>query len=494
MTDLKGYQALYGHSLSLLTDLYQLTMAYGYWKAGMQDHEACFYHSYRKIPFSGGFVVACGLEGLIYFLDQFKIDSSDLAYLETIEGKNGKPLFERAFLDYLVNLKLTCTIHAVPEGTPVFPYEPIVRVQGSLIQCQLLETAILNLMNFPSLIATKAARVRTAARNDTVVEFGLRRSQGIDGGVTASRAAYIGGCDASSNVLAGKLFGIPVRGTHAHSWIMAFDDELDAFECYAEQLPANCIFLVDTYNTLEGVRNAVRVGKKLRTRGHEMIGIRLDSGDLANLSIESRKILDEEGFPDALIMASNELDEYLIRDLKQQGAAITTWGVGTNLVTAKDHPALDGVYKLSAIRQPGGEWKQRLKLSEQMIKVSNPGILQVRRFFDGYRYLGDAIYDEQTPVGEKWTVIDPLDSTRVRRLTASSQDFDLLVPIYENGNKVYQQPSLKEIQSYTRDELSRFPDAVKRFNNPHQYIMGLEQNLYDSKISIVRELRQKSSL
>lgn len=494
MTDLKGYQGLYGHSLSLLTDLYQLTMAYGYWKAGMQDYEACFYHSYRKIPFSGGFVVACGLEGLIYFLDQFKFDAADLAFLETIQGSNGKPLFEKAFLDYLSDLKLTCDIHAVPEGTAVFPYEPIVRVQGPLIQCQLLETAILNLMNFPSLIATKAARVRSAAKNDTVIEFGLRRSQGVDGGVTAARAAYIGGCDASSNVLAGRLFGIPIKGTHAHSWIMAFDDELEAFECYAEQLPGNCIFLVDTYDTLEGVRNAVQVGKRLRSKGHEMIGIRLDSGDLAHLSIESRKILDEAGFPDAQIVASNELDEYLIRDLKQQGAAITTWGVGTNLVTAKDHPALDGVYKLSAIREPGGEWKQRLKLSEQMIKVSNPGILQVRRFFDGTRFLGDAIYDELTVVGEKWTVIDPLDSTRVRKLAASSHDYELLVPIYEKGTKVYQQPKLKDIQTFARKELSRFHDAVKRFNNPHQYTVGLEENLYQSKISIVRELRQKSGL
>lgn len=494
MDDLKGYKGLYGHSLSLLTDLYQLSMAYGYWKAGMDSYEACFHHSFRKIPFKGGFAVAAGLEGLIYFLDHFHFDPSDLAYLETISGDKGKPLFDRAFLDYLANLKLSCNILAVPEGTVVFPHEPLVRVQGPLIQCQLLETAILNLINFPSLIATKAARVRLAAKKDTVIEFGLRRSQGIDGGVTASRAAYIGGCNATSNVLAGKLFGIPVKGTHAHSWIMAFDEELEAFDSYAEQMPNNCIFLVDTYNTLEGVKNAIITAKKLRDRGHEMIGIRLDSGDLACLSVESRKMLDEGGFPDAKIVASNELDENLIRDLKAQGAKIDMWGVGTNLVTAKDHPALDGVYKLSAIREKGGVWKQRLKLSEQMLKISNPGILQVRRFFDGYQCVGDAIFDELTPVGDKWILVDPLDGTRVRRVDPLPQDYNLLQPIYSGGKRVYELPSLEKIQSYAATNISFFPDAVKRFNNPHQYTVGLEQNLYNTKIAIVRNLRAKCGL
>lgn len=489
MNELNGYRGLYGQSLTMLTDLYQLTMAYGYWKAGMQNYEACFYQSFRKIPFNGGFTIAAGLEALLYFLDTFKFEPSDLAFLEKVEGMDGKPLFDKPFLDYLAALKLNCDIDAVREGTVIFPQEPIVRVQGPLIHCQLLETAILNLINFPTLIATKAARVRLAAKNDTVIEFGLRRSQGIDGGITASRAAYIGGCDATSNVLAGKLFGIPVKGTHAHSWVMVFDDELEAFDCYAKQLPNNCIFLVDTYNTLEGVKKAIQVGKRMRSEGREMAGIRLDSGDLVYLSVESRKLLDEAGFQNVQIVASNELDEYLIRDLKEQGSKITVWGIGTNLITAKDHPALDGVYKLSAIRAPGGEWKERLKLSEQMIKVSNPGILQVRRFFDGHRYLGDIIFDELNPNNGHWVAVDPLDSTRMKRFHTSSQDFDLLVPIYRKGERVYDTPALVDVRAHTKKELSYLHDTMKRFNNPYQYVVGLEQNLYNEKINIIRELR-----
>src|SRR5688572_29036188 len=365
---------LYGQSLSLLTDLYQLTMAYGYWKLGRGEQEAVFHLTFRKHPFAGGFTVACGLHAAIDYLRALRFDESDLAYLATLKGNDGRPLFEGGFLDYLRDMRFTCDVDAIPEGTAVFPHEPLVRVRGPILQCQLVETPLLAMVNFQTLVATKAARVCQATRGEPVLEFGLRRAQGIDGGLSASRAAYVGGCAATSNVLAGKLFGIPVRGTHAHSWVMSFDSELEAFRAYADAMPNNCVFLVDTYNTLEGVRRAVQVGREMRERGaHEMVGIRLDSGDLAYLSIEARKILDAGGFPKAQILASNDLDEQIITSLKEQGATIAIWGVGTKLVTAYDQPALGGVYKLSALRGADDAWKYKLKLSEQTAKVSNPG-------------------------------------------------------------------------------------------------------------------------
>ncbi len=320
-----------------------------------------------------------------------------MAYLATLSGNDGRPLFEAAFLDYLRGLRLAVDVDAVPEGTAVFPHEPLVRVRGPMLHCQLLETPLLTIVNFATLVATKAARVALAARGDPVLEFGLRRAQGIDGGLAASRAAYVGGCHATSNVLAGKRFGIPVRGTHAHSWVMSFDDELESFEAYAAAMPNNCVFLVDTYDTLEGVRHAAAVGQRLQAAGHKMVGIRLDSGDLAYLSIEARKILDAAGLADAAILASNDLDERLIESLKQQGATIAVWGVGTKLVTAYDQPALGGVYKLGAIQDDAGAWHHKLKLSEQTAKTSTPGVQQVRRFFhaDGSAD-GDAIFDELT--------------------------------------------------------------------------------------------------
>src|SRR5829696_895874 len=297
---------LYRPSLALLTDLYELTMAYGYWRSGTHTKEAVFHHHFRRPPFGSGFTVACGLAPVIEFIEHFHFDDDDLSYLAGLQGNDGKPLFDGEFLDMLRSLRFECDVDAVPEGTVVFPHEPLIRVRGPILQAQLLETPLLTILNFQTLIATKAARVCLAAQGDTVLEFGLRRAQGIDGGLSASRAAYAGGCHGTSNVLAGKLFGIPVGGTHAHSWVMSFSDEIDAFDSYASALPNNCVFLVDTYNTLQGVRHAVKIGQKLRSHGHEMIGIRLDSGDLAYLSIEARKILDAGGFPDANILASND--------------------------------------------------------------------------------------------------------------------------------------------------------------------------------------------
>ena len=483
----------HNQSLALLTDLYQLTMSYGYWKAGLDKKEAVFHLFFRKRPFHGGFTITAGLEAVIDYLKNFRFDPNDLAYLATLKGADNEPLFEPAFFEYLANMKFTCSVDAVPEGNVVFPYEPLIRVQGPLIQCQLLESPLLNLVNFPTLIATKAARICIAANGDPVFEFGLRRAQGIDGSLTASRAAYIGGCEGTSNVLAGKMFGIPVRGTHSHSWIMVFDDEKEAFQTYAEQLPNNCIFLVDTYNTIEGVKKAIEVGLWLKKRGKKMLGIRLDSGDLAYLSIKSRAMLDEAGFQEAVILASNELDETIISELKRQGAQIGVWGVGTNLVTAGNQPALDGVYKLSAIRDPGETWKYKLKLSEQMVKISNPGILQIKRYTGNEGYITDAIYDTSMGINNNGSIIDPFDSTRQKSINNHWTSKDLLIPIFRDGECVYELPSLQEIRANTQKELAHFHSGIKRFINPHEYIVGMEKSLYDLKLKLITNIRNQAS-
>lgn len=474
---------------ALLTDLYQLTMAYGYWKSGKADQEAVFELLFRKPPFQSGFTVAAGLAPAIDFLNTFRFTDDDADFLATLRGNDGKPLFEKEFLDYLKGLRFTCDVHAIPEGTVVFPQEPLLRIQGPILQCQLLETALLNLINFQSLVATKAARICLATQGEPVLEFGLRRAQGVDGALTASRAAYIGGCEATSNVLAGKLYGIPVRGTHAHSWVMSFEDEREAFHTYAEAMPNNCVFLVDTYDTLEGIRRAVETGRWLRERGHEMVGIRLDSGDLAWLSIEARKILDEGGFPKALIVASNDLDENIITSLKEQGATINVWGVGTKLVTAYDQPALGGVYKLTAIRGKDERWSYRLKLSEQTAKISTPGIHQVRRFRVDQEFIADGIYDIERGAPGQFTLVDPLDLTRRKHIAAGTGFEDLLVPIFQRGQLVYKTPSLVEIRKRTQAQLAMFHSGVKRFVYPHQYPVGLELGLHDLKTELILRAR-----
>lgn len=487
---MKITQDLYQTSLSLLTDLYQLTMAYGYWKAGRSENESVFHLFFRRHPFKGGFTIACGLEYVTDYLDNFRFSEDDVAYLATVEGNDGKPMFEQGFLDYLANLKFTCDVEAVPEGTVVFPQEPLIRIRGPIAQCQLLETPLLNIVNYQTLVATKAARMNLATQGESVLEFGLRRAQGIDGGLAASRAAYIGGCGATSNVLAGRLFGIPVKGTHAHSWVMSFDTEMDAFEAYADVLPNNCVFLVDTYDTIQGVKHAVEVGKKLRERGFEMMGIRLDSGDLAYLSIEARKILDEGGFPDANIVASNDLDENIITSLKLQGAKINVWGIGTKLVTAYDQPALGGVYKIAAMKKGDG-WDYKVKLSEQVVKVSNPGILQVRRFYKEGEYVADMIFNEVEGVPEVPTIIDPMDTTRQRVIPENAEHKDLLQPLFRQGKLVYKIPTIDEVKVHAASELKNFHAGVKRFMNPHSYPVGLEKNLSDYKYDLIRELRKR---
>lgn len=481
-------KSLYDDSLALLTDLYQLTMAYGYWKSGRADDEAVFHMSFRNNPFRGGFAVACGLEQLVDYIRGFKFAADDIEYLRTLVGNDGSALFPEAFLSYLRELHFTFDIDAIPEGTVVFAQEPLVRVRGPLLQCQLLETALLNIVNFQTLIATKAARICLAAKGDQVLEFGLRRAHGCDGAVSASRAAFVGGCAATSNVLAGKIHGIPVRGTHAHSWVMTFDTELEAFERFAEAMPSNCVFLVDTYDTLGGVKNAIAVGQLLSQKGHRMVGIRLDSGDLAWLSVEARRLLDEAGLTDAVIVASNDLDEITIQSLKIQGAKIAVWGVGTKLVTAYEQPALGGVYKLSAIRRPNGQWAHKIKISDQVVKTSTPGHLQVRRFEKDGRFAGDMIYDELLGPTVS-AIIDQKDPTRFKRFGSDTTHYDLLVPVVRAGKLVADLPDITSLRARTLAQLACLDGAIKRFDNPHEYPVGPEPGLYELKAELVFRAR-----
>ncbi len=482
-----------GQAPVLLTDLYQLTMAYAYWKSGYKDKHAAFTLSFRRNPFNGGLAVFCGLKHVIDYISELRFQDDDLSYLASLKAHDGSILFERQFIDYLRTLRFDIDIDSVADGTVVFAHEPLLRVVGPIIPAQIIETALLNLVSFSTLIATKATRIKLATKGQPVFEFGLRRAQGMDGGVTASLAAYLGGCDGTSNVLAGKLFGIPVKGTHAHSWIMAHDSEREAFIDYANAMPNNCIFLVDTFDSLMGVQHAIEAGKKLREKGHKMIGIRLDSGDLAYLSIEARKMLDEAGFADASILASNDLDETIVTTLKDQGAAIDTWAVGTKLVTGGDQSSLGGVYKLSAVRSPGRPWRHVIKLSEQTIKVSTPGILQVRRYLDDQRqterFIADMVFDESLGSGEKHVIIDPLDFTRRKLINPGTGYIDLLKPIFKAGQLVYEYPGFDATRAYVFDQLSGFHSGIKRLLNPHQYPVGLESSLHTLKTELILKER-----
>ena len=468
-------------------------MACGYWNAGVSDHEAAFHVTFRENPFGGEFTVACGLATVIDFLSAFHFDEAEIDYLASQRGNDGKPLFSAGFLDYLRSLQPTCEIDAIPEGTLVFPNEPLIRVRGPIIECQLLETALLNILNFESLIATKAARVCLAAENDPVIEFGLRRAQGVDGGLTAARAACVGGCAGTSNLQAGQRFGIPVSGTQAHSWIMFFERESQAFEAYARAMPNNCIFLVDTYNTLEGVRHAIDVARQLRKNGYEMIGVRLDSGDRVALSIETRRMLDKAGFTAAKVVCSGDLDEHAIADMKRHGAKIDMWGVGTKLTTGQPDAALGGIYKLGAVRRPGDQWQYRIKLSDERAKTSCPGLLQVRRFHqpDG-GFVADAIYEIDHRLSEPCTIIDP-QTEQETEIPAKMEHSNLLVPIFRKSELVYQVPNLASSRDYTRQQLSRLPTEVARLDNPHAYPVGLERSLHELRSTLMARAREQSS-
>lgn len=483
---------LYRGSLSLLTDFYQLTMAYAYWKSGKAEQEAVFNLFFRKHPFKGGFTVAAGLEYVIDYCANLSFSKEDLAYLRKMKAKDGTALFEKDFLTYLKNMTFTCDVDAVEEGTVVFPNTPLVRVKGPLIQCQLLETPLLNMVNFQTLIATKAARIVQAAQGEPVLEFGLRRAQGIDGGLAASRAAYIGGCSSTSNVMAGKLFNIPVSGTHAHSWIMSFETELEAFEAYADAFPDQSIFLVDTYDTINGIKNAIKVGKALRKKGREMQGVRIDSGDLAYFSNIAREMLDEAGFPDAKIVASNDLDEHIITSLKGQEASINVWGVGTKLATAFEQPALGGVYKLSAVKDENGEWIPKIKLSQQSLKINIPGVHTVKRFFAKGKAVADMIYLEDQKLNPKDSlIIDPNDATHRKRLMPSFfKEEILLKPIFKKGKLKYKVPEISQIRDRVQIQLESFDKAIKRLVNPHVYPVGLEEHLHDLRMGLVLKAKQ----
>jgi len=465
----------------LQTDLYQLTMAAAYWQAGKAEQESCFQLFFRRLPFKGGYAIAAGLQPALEWLKDFRFRSDEIDYLSGLRTKNDFPLFQDGFLGYLADLRLALDVDAIPEGSVVFAHEPMLRIQGPILHAQLVENALLNIINFNTLIATKSARICHAAAGAPVFEFGYRRAQGADGGLSASRAAWIGGCEGTSNVLAGKRYGIPVRGTHAHSWVMSFDDEQEAFDLYADAMPDNSTLLVDTYDTLKGVDRAIETARKLRDRGHCLSGIRLDSGDLAWLSQQTRAKLDVAGFSDVKNVASNDHDEHLIESLRHQGARIDIWGVGTNLVTAADQPALGGVYKLAALRQSDGSWLPRIKFSEQRAKSSIPGRLQVRRFMKDGLLIGDAIYDIDAPLPERFTIVDPNDPLRRKTMPDDAGCADLLQPVMKRGELIGEPQDLSAARERRRQAVESLHPGILRLDNPHLYPAGIELSLHDRR-------------
>lgn len=474
--------------LSLLTDFYQLTMMQGYYQHKEEDKTVVFDMFYRSNPSGSSFSIAAGLEQFIDYINNLNFSEDDLDYLRS------HGIFDEEFIEYLDNFKFTGDIFAVPEGSVVFPYEPIVKVIAPICQAQLIETALLNIINHQSLIATKAARVSWAASGDAVLEFGLRRAQGPDAGIFGARAAIIGGCFATSNVLAGKMFDIPVKGTHAHSWVMSFDTELEAFRAYATMYPDACLLLVDTYDTLKsGVPNAIKIFNELDKKGikPKSYGIRLDSGDLSYLSKGARKQLDEAGFPDAIISASSDLDEYLIRDLKLQGAKITLWGVGTNLITSKDCPAFGGVYKLAATCE-GDHYKPKIKLSDNPVKVTNPGNKRLLRIYsnDTGKIKADLIIlnHETYSSEDDLTIFDPIAPWKKSELIGGSYTIkEMLVPIFSHGELVYKLPTTMEIKAYCQNELATLWDESRRLINPQPVNVDLSRELYELKQKMMIE-------
>ena len=475
--------------LTLLTDFYELTMMQGYYEKG-QNETVIFDVFYRQNPCNGGYAICAGLEQVIEYVKGLNFTYEDVDYLRSLG------IFDEEFLHYLSGFHFSGDIYAIPEGSVIFPKEPLLKVVAPIMEAQLVETAILNIINHQSLIATKASRVVFAAAGDGIMEFGLRRAQGPDAGLYGARAAVIGGCVGTSNVLAGKLFDVPVLGTHAHSWIMSFPDEYTAFKAYADLYPDNCTLLVDTYDTLKsGVPNAIRVFQEMRDAGVKLTryGIRLDSGDLAYLSKKARKMLDEAGFEDATIAASNDLDEYLLHDLKIQGAAITSWGVGTNLITSKDCPSFGGVYKLAAIKTEDGEFVPKIKLSENTEKITNPGNKTIYRIYDKAtgKIRADLIcfVDEEFNPEEDLVIFDPLETWKKTKLKGGSYTMrELMVPVFRNGECIYQSPSVKEIAAYCTQEKATLWDETKRLFYPHRVYVDLSDKLYAVKKDLLNQL------
>ena len=478
-------------NLTLLTDLYEMTMMQGYFKSTNHD-VAVFDAFYRKNPCDGGYAICAGLDQVIDYIKNLHFSAEDISYLR------GLHIFDEDFLSYLENFRFSGDIYAIPEGTLIFPREPLIKVIAPIMEAQLVETAILNIINHQSLIATKAARVCYAAGSDGVMEFGLRRAQGPDSGTYGARAAVIGGCKGTSNVLAGQLFDVPVLGTHAHSWIMSFPDEYTAFKTYANLYPSACILLVDTYDTLKsGVPHAIRVFREMREAGIPLTyyGVRIDSGDLAYLSKQIRKMLDDAGFPDAVISASNDLDEYLIESLKLQGAEITSWGVGTNLITAKDNPAFGGVYKMAAIQKEDGNFVPKIKISENSEKITNPGNKTIYRIYDKATgkiradliCLADETFDEACDMN----LFDPNEPWKKTRIAGGTYTLrELLVPVFENGKCVYDSPKVMDIQAACTKEKDTIWDETKRFVNPSRIYVDLSDKLYRLKHDLLNDMSE----
>ena len=476
-------------NLTLLTDLYELTMMQGYYEKG-QNENVIFDVFFRQNPCNNGYSVCAGLDQVIDYIKNLHFTYDDVDYLR------GLGIFKEDFLHYLSGFHFSGDIYAIPEGTVVFPKEPLLKVVAPIMEAQLVETAILNIINHQSLIATKTSRIVFAANGDGIMEFGLRRAQGPDAGLYGARAAMIGGCVGTSNVLAGQMFDVPVKGTHAHSWIMSFPDEYTAFKTYAEMYPDNCTLLVDTYDTLKsGVPNAIRVFQEFKDAGKPLIkyGIRLDSGDLAYLSKEARKMLDEAGFPEATICASNDLDEFLLHDLKMQGAAIDSWGVGTNLITSKDCPSFGGVYKLAAIQNEEGEFVPKIKISENTEKITNPGNKTIYRIYEkaSGKIKADLICfaDEVIDPKQDLLLFDPMDTWKKTKLAGGTYTVrEILLPIFKNGECLYKSPTLKEIAAYCREEKDTLWDETKRLFYPHRVYVDLSQKLYAVKQSLLDQM------
>ena len=476
-------------NLTLLTDLYELTMMQGYYEKG-QNENVIFDVFFRQNPCNNGYSVCAVLDQVIDYIKNLHFTYDDVDYLR------GLGIFKEDFLHYLSGFHFSGDIYAIPEGTVVFPKEPLLKVVAPIMEAQLVETAILNIINHQSLIATKTSRIVFAANGDGIMEFGLRRAQGPDAGLYGARAAMIGGCVGTSNVLAGQMFDVPVMGTHAHSWIMSFPDEYTAFKTYAEMYPDNCTLLVDTYDTLKsGVPNAIRVFQEFKDAGKPLIkyGIRLDSGDLAYLSKEARKMLDEAGFPEATICASNDLDEFLLHDLKMQGAAIDSWGVGTNLITSKDCPSFGGVYKLAAIQNEEGEFVPKIKISENTEKITNPGNKTIYRIYEkaSGKIKADLICfaDEVIDSKQDLLLFDPMDTWKKTKLAGGTYTVrEILLPIFKNGECLYKSPTLKEIAAYCREEKDTLWDETKRLFYPHRVYVDLSQKLYAVKQSLLDQM------
>lgn len=465
-------------NLTLMTDLYQLTMMNGYIKNGVDKNTVVFDLFFRRNPCRNSYTIIAGIEQVIDYIENIHFDDKALNYLRSLD------LFDDEFISYLKDLKFTGTIYCVEEGSIMFPHEPILRVKASAVEAQLIETALLNIINFQSLIATKASRICSAAKGDSILEFGLRRAQGPDAGIYGARAAIIGGCSATSNVYAGKKFGLPISGTHAHSWVQKFETELEAFRAYAKVYPNKTLLLVDTYNVLScGVPNAITVFNELKEQGYQPYGIRIDSGDIAYLSKEARKMLDHAGLEEVIIVASSDLDEETINNLKLQDAAVDAWGVGTNLITSKDCPALGGVYKLVATEE-NGVLAPKIKISENPEKITNPGYKKVVRIYDSKSNKAEAdlimLDEEEINTDEPLTIFHPLYTWKKKTFT----DYhirDLLVPLFEDGKLVYRRRTVQEIAEYTKNELDTFWPEYKRPNRPQLYKVDLSKKLWALK-------------